>query len=86
MSVTLEQNAIILAGNCGAEEAEALLASIQQHPGLPVDIAAVEWAHTALWQVILAFAPTLRGEPANGFILQWLLPQSVSDKTDPTAT
>ena len=86
MSVTIGQDAIILAGECGAEEAEALLASIQQHPGLPVDVGAVEWAHTALWQVILAFAPPLRGEPANGFISQWLMPRFSRDKNDGTAT
>ena len=74
MSVTLGENAIILAGNCGVEEAETLLALVQANPETPVDIARVEWLHTALWQVILALAPQITGEPSHKFIREWMMP------------
>jgi hypothetical protein len=86
MSVTLKQNAIMLAANCGAEEAETLLALLHAHPNMPVDITAVEWAHTALWQVILAFAPPIRGTPSHEFIRQRLLPLITNSKPDTTVT
>lgn len=86
MSVFLERNAIVLAANCGVEEAETLVALLHAHPDMPVDMTAVEWAHTALWQVILAFAPPIKGMPSNEFILQHLLPLVTRGKPDTTVT
>lgn len=86
MSVTLEQEAIVLSGSCGAEEAETLLALIQANRGKAVDVSGVEWAHTAMWQVLIAFRPPIKGAPSHEFIRQWLLPLFTNDKPDTTAT
>lgn len=82
MSVALEQDAIVLSGNCGAEEAETLLALIQAHPGMAVDLAGVEWVHTALWQIIIALEPPVRSMPLHGFIHDWLLPLLAHNTSD----
>ncbi|MDB5623936.1 MAG: hypothetical protein JWR39_2499 [Devosia sp.] len=74
MSVALDGDAIVLTGTCGVEEAETLFALVQGNRGTPVDITGAEWVHTALWQVMLALSPAIRGEPSNPFIRQWLLP------------
>ena len=86
MSVTLGQDAIVLSGKCGVEEAEMLVALMQAHRNLPVDLARVEWLHTALWQVIFAFKPSVTGAPSHGFIHDWLLPLLESDTSDTRAT
>ena len=82
MSVALGQDAIVLSGNCGAEEAETLLALIQAHRGMAVDIAGVKWVHTALWQIIIALEPPVRGVPLHGFIHDWLKPLLAYDTSD----
>ncbi|WP_108398650.1 hypothetical protein [Devosia submarina] len=86
MSVALGQDAIVLSGNCGAEEAESLLALIQAHPGMAVDIAGVEWVHTALWQILIALGPPVRGVPLHGFIHDWILPLLAHDTSDRRAS
>lgn len=86
MSVALDGDAIVLSASCGVEEAESLLALVQGNPGLAVDVAAAESVHTALWQVIFAFSPAIRGEPSDPFIRQWLLPLVTGQGPGNTAT
>ena len=82
MTVLLETDAILLRGACGVEEAETLLALIQQHPGLVVDLTQAGPVHTALWQVIMALQPPLQGEPADDFARKWVMP-AVKPATTP---
>jgi phage tail sheath gpL-like len=74
MSVTLGQDAIILFGDCGVEQAEALLALIMANPDFPVDLTGAQWVHTALWQVMLTLTPRTTGVTKHTFINQWVLP------------
>ena len=74
MSVSFDGRAIVIAGECGAEEAETLLALVQSHPDAVVDIGQSGTVHTALWQVLLALSPRVIGEPANPFIRKWIMP------------
>ena len=74
MTVLLEADAIALRGACGVEEAETLLALIQQYPGYAVDLSQTGQVHTALWQIIMALQPPLKGEPASNFARTWLMP------------
>jgi len=73
MTVRLEAHAIVLEGACGVEQVEPLLAQLEAHSELPVDIGGVEGVHTALWQVILMVRPKLVGTPASTFVGNHLL-------------
>ena len=74
MTVLLDAETIVLRGACGVEEADTLLALIQQHEGFPVDLSKAAQVHTALWQVIIALQPPVTGEPADDFTRSWLMP------------
>ncbi len=74
MTVRLEAHAIVLEGRCGVDEAEALLTLLESHPALPVDIAAAEAVHTALWQVVLMAKPKICGATDGNFVADHLLP------------
>ena len=74
MSVRLEADTVILAGACGVEDAEPLLALLQDAPTRPVDIERAESLHTAVFQVLLAMRPPLRGGSPNPFVRDWLVP------------
>jgi hypothetical protein len=75
MSVALKDGRIVLAGACGVEQAETLVALIQDNPRSPVDLSEAGAVHTALWQVLMALAPPLSGEPRDPFIRDWILPR-----------
>jgi hypothetical protein len=68
MSVTVESDCIRLSGRCLAEDAEALLVALQEHPGLGVDIGEVRKLHLAVLQVLLAARPRVTGTPDNAFL------------------
>jgi hypothetical protein len=74
MSVRLEAHAIVLEGVCGVEQAESLLAQIEAHPHLPVDVGAAEAVHTALWQIVLMKQGRIIGVPQNIFVADHVLP------------
>lgn len=86
MSVLFDGQAILVAGECGAEEAETLLALLQTHPHAAVDITQAGSVHTALWQVMLALSPSVHGEPANPFIHKWIMPMLKRDNRRDSAT
>ena len=74
MSVTRQDGVIVLAGDCGVEEAEVLLNLLQDNPAFPVDLGAAGTVHTALWQVLLMLSPRLVAPPDDPFIRQWIIP------------
>jgi hypothetical protein len=74
MSVRLEDDTVILEGPCGVEDAEPLLALLQEARTRPVDIQGAESLHTAVFQVLLATRPPLRGASPNPFVRDWLVP------------
>lgn len=73
MSVVLKNGSIVLSGACGVEEAETLVNLIQGNPDTAVNLAEAGPVHTALWQVLLALAPPVTGEPQDPFIRQWIV-------------
>jgi hypothetical protein len=75
MSVALKDGKIVLAGACGVEQAEMLVTLIQDNPLLAVELSEAGAVHTALWQVLMALAPPVSGEPSDPFVRTWLLPR-----------
>jgi len=70
MSVAVDGDVIALSGRCPAEDAEALLAALGDHPGARVDLTAVQRLHTAVLQILLALRPRLVGKPAEPLLRQ----------------
>jgi hypothetical protein len=66
--------AIILAGDCGAEDAETLLEHLQAPPagqGATVDWSACTGLHAAVLQILMAARPTIRGACGDAFVREW---------------
>ena len=78
MSIALGGDAIRLTSDCPVEDAETLLALLQQNPLAAIDIEDCGRLHMAVVQVLLAAARPVRGEPANPFVRKWLLYQLVN--------
>lgn len=74
MSVRLDGTVIRLEGECRVEEAEPLLALLQEAAGREVDLGAAGPLHTAVVQVLLALRPRIRAIPGDAFTARWLLP------------
>ncbi|MBV1688162.1 hypothetical protein KRR38_10880 [Novosphingobium sp. G106] len=82
MSVRITDDAIYLEGRCMVEEAETLLAAIQQCPETPIDVSGLQRLHMAVAQVLLALKPTIRGEPPDLFLAQRIFGDGLDgDKT-----
>ena len=71
MTVRSQEGRIILEGRCGVEDAESLLGALQQSPHADVELEAAENLHTAVVQVLLAIAPSLRGTSKHGFLVRY---------------
>ncbi|MFD1788077.1 hypothetical protein ACFSC3_10865 [Sphingomonas floccifaciens] len=78
MSVAFAGDAIHLAGDCPVEDAETLLALLQENAAAAIDINDCGRLHMAVVQVLFAAARPVRGEPANVFVREWLVPQMLS--------
>lgn len=68
MPVNFEEDRVRLEGHCGVEEAEPLLEGLQKNPEGVVDMAECTHLHTALFQVLWAWAPPVEGEPPDPFL------------------
>jgi len=69
MSVRFDGNIIVLEGQCRVEDAEPLLAWLQADGTRIVDLTEAEHLHTAVFQVLMALKPPIRGGSKDGFIL-----------------
>jgi len=65
---------IRLDGDCGAEDAEALLRHLGADPGAAVDWRGCTRAHTAVVQVLMALRPAVLGPPADDFLQAHVAP------------
>jgi hypothetical protein len=74
MSVRLDGNIIVLEGLCRVEDAEPLLGWLQADRRRVVDLAGAEHLHAAVFQVLLALRPVVRGEGNDAFNRNWLIP------------
>ena len=64
MTVSLEQQAVVVSGRCGVEEVETLVSHLEGHPGLLVDLSEATEIHTSLWQALLFFQPAVTRFPS----------------------
>jgi len=72
MTITRDNEGIIvLDGECAVEDAETLLRLLQAQPEGPVDWSACTRLHTAVLQVLMAAAPTIRGACGDAFVARW---------------
>ena len=74
MSARREGDAILLEGDCPAEDAEILLQLLQQSGVANVDVGGMGRPHTAVVQVLLAAGPRISGVPRDVFIRDRILP------------
>jgi hypothetical protein len=82
MSVRLDGMVIRLEGECRVEEAEPLLALLQEEAGREVDLGAAGPLHTAVVQVLFALRPRICAAPEDGFLAHWLLPLLAAKAAD----
>ncbi|TDK35029.1 hypothetical protein E2F50_12215 [Rhizobium deserti] len=61
MTVSLEPHTVILSGKCGVEEVETLVAHLESHPGLAVDLGGATDIHTSIWQALMFLQPKIAG-------------------------
>lgn len=73
MTIKLDGDEIILEGICRVGEAETLLSALSDYPERSVVLAA-EHIHTAVWQVLAACAPRMRGKAPDTFSQQFMVP------------
>ncbi len=72
------EGVILLEGACPVEEAETLLALLLSAPGAIVDWSACTKLHTAVFQVLVALRPRLRGDCQDPFVRTWLAPRQTA--------
>lgn len=68
MTIVLHAERIRLLGHCRVEDAESLTVMLQDHPSLALDLTECQGLHTAVVQVMLAFAPPIEGTPPAGVL------------------
>lgn len=83
MSVREADGIVRLEGACRVEEAETLTGLLQAQLR-PVDFSQCREAHTAVLQVLLAFAPPIVGEPADNALRAVL--RSIANRTNAAQT
>ncbi|WP_336489623.1 hypothetical protein [Methylobacterium nigriterrae] len=71
---------IRLEGVCPVEDAEALASLILEDPTAPVDWSACTRIHTAVYQVLLRFRPSVVGACGDPFVDRWLAAPSSRDE------
>jgi len=82
MTVRREGDTIWLEGECRVEDAEPLVALLDSHPGLTVDIGACRLVHAAVLQALLCYGPPIVGEPTEPFLGAWILPNLLNTKRE----
>lgn len=74
MSVRLVEGALRLDGECSVEDAETLLALLQEHPSATIDLRGCTRLHLAVAQILLAARRPLTGAPGDRFLRDHFLP------------
>jgi hypothetical protein len=73
MTVLLENNVIHLRADCPVEDAEPLCSLLQDDRKRLVDLSQAGFLHTAVVQVLVVMAPTIRGSPSDPFARDWIV-------------
>jgi hypothetical protein len=71
MTVRQDLGIIVLEGDCGPDDAEALLKALLAAPGADIDWSACVRLHTAAIQLILAAKSPVRGLCGNVWLRRW---------------
>lgn len=79
--VVKDKDLIVLAGQCGVEDAEELQRQLLVAPRATVDWSACEALHAAVVQMLLVARPRIRGTPSNAFLENHIAPLLLSDST-----
>jgi hypothetical protein len=74
MSITLQDGVIVMSGDCGVEDVEALVNALEQSGLNSVDLTEVLHLHGAVLQILLSFKPSILGSPRDSFVRTWLIP------------
>ena len=74
MSVRLDGDIIRLEGRCHVEDAEPFLLLLQAESSRRLDLSQAESIHTAIIQILLAWAPQLIGDCGDYFVRDWVIP------------
>ena len=74
MTVRFEGEAAFLEGVCGTGDAEPLFAALSLGRQLTVDLSACCELHGAVAQVLLSFDVTIRGQPQDAFLRDFVAP------------
>jgi hypothetical protein len=74
MTVRITDGAVFLEGDCAVEDGATLAQLLAVHPQAIVDWSACDSVHTAVFQVLFAVRPPLRGAPRGDFLLTHLAP------------
>jgi len=72
MTVRHVSDVIYLEGDCGVEEAEALLQAVIDAPGAPIDWSGCGRLHTAVLQLILATNNSVHGSCGDPWLERWV--------------
>jgi hypothetical protein len=70
----LQQDRIVLIGDCPIEDAEALLNLIASSSDMPVDLTRAGHLHAAVFQALLTGQVKQIGPAADQFVERWLRP------------
>jgi len=70
LPINIQQDRIVLSGDCPIEEAEILL----NLPDLPVDLSQAGHLHAAVFQALLARGARAIGPAGDQFVERWLRP------------
>ncbi|WP_114947168.1 hypothetical protein [Microvirga calopogonii] len=81
MSARLDGEVIVLEGQCRVEDAEPLLAWLQANRSRIVDLTNADHLHGAVFQVLIALKPAIRGEGKDAFLRDWLVPVLATAKS-----
>jgi len=74
MPVRLHEQTATLTGTVTVDDAEAFTTWLRTTDGPSVDLRDCTHLHTAVFQAILAFAPTVTAGPTEHFLARYVLP------------
>jgi hypothetical protein len=74
MSIQVAGALIRIVGNAPVEDAEPLLAAIQEDLSRKVDLNQAAHLHSAIVQLLLALRPPITGTPSDPFFATYVLP------------
>ena len=72
MPVTYKKTVAVFEGVCTVEEAETMLAWLQDHPKARVNLKRCEHIHAALLQVLMATGVAVSAWPEDEALASWL--------------